>query len=302
GVNVTAANTGYPDVGDTGVGGEAVGPLTAPKIAMAAEEPVDLTSFGSIWWTLDKYGVKFTPLSINAIRGGALRDYNVLIIPNGSPGGYMSTLGASGVTRLKDWVSNGGTLVTVRGASVFATFKDVNLTSARMVGSEEDDQKPAPSASPSPAPLSTPNPADWRTDKDDGIAPELPPIASPSADANKVPVALPGSIMRATVDRTTYLSYGLAQNELPVLLASGYFFRYSKEGTNALVFDAGTSRPLTISGFVWEGNTEELLRGTAYVISESSGSGRVTLFAEEPFYRGIFRSATRPFFNSLLAN
>ena len=70
------------------------------------------------------------------------------------------------------------------------------------------------------------------------MAPSLPPIASPSANANKVPEAIPGAIMRATVDRTTYLTYGLEQDELPVLLASGYFFRYSKEGSNALVFDA----------------------------------------------------------------
>lgn len=91
-----------------------------------------------------------------------------------------------------------------------------------------------------------------KSDKTEGIAPALPPIASPSANANKVPEAIPGAIMRATVDRTTYLNYGITQNELPVLLASGYFFRYSKEGTNALVFDAKPKKPLTISGFVWE--------------------------------------------------
>jgi hypothetical protein len=115
-------------------------------------------------------------------------------------------------------------------------------------------------------------------------------------------VALPGSIMRATVDRTTYLTYGLEQDDLPVLLASGYFFRLSKEGSNALVFDAKPKRPLTISGFVWAGNTEKLLSGTAYVIDESVGSGHVVLFAEEPIYRGIFRSTTRPFMNSILFN
>jgi len=108
--------------------------------------------------------------------------------------------------------------------------------------------------------------------------------------------------MRATVDRTTYLTYGLEQDELPVLLASGYFFRYSKAGNNALVFNAKPSRPLTLSGFVWEGNTERLLSGTAYVIDEPTGSGHVILFAEEPFFRGIFRSTTRPFFNSILFN
>jgi len=140
------------------------------------------------------------------------------------------------------------------------------------------------------------------TDLTEGIAPALPPIASPSADNNKVPVALPGSIMRATVDRTTWLTYGLEQNEIPVLLASGYFFRYSKEGNNAIVFDAKPAKPLTVSGFTWEGNTERLLSGTAYLIDEPTGQGHVILFAEEPFFRGTFRSMTRPFVNSILFN
>ena len=204
----------------------------------------------------------------------------------------------------------------------------MGLTSSKLVGSEEDEEKgkipdeetdadkraaaeAAPSPSPTPKkvenkrqqPEPNPNPSqELKFDKADGVAPSLPPIASPSANANKVPEAIPGAIMRATVDRTTYLTYGLEQDELPVLLASGYFFRYSKEGSNALVFDAKPKKPLTISGFVWEGNTEKLLRGTAYIVDEPNGSGHVILFAEEPFFRGIFRSTTRPFFNAILFN
>jgi hypothetical protein len=113
---------------------------------------------------------------------------------------------------------------------------------------------------------------------------------------------VPGAIMRATVDRTTYLTYGLEDEHLPVLLSSGYFFRLSREGSNAIIFDKNPKRDLTVSGFVWEGNTERLLKGTAYVIDEPIGAGHVILFADEPFFRGIFRSATRPFFNSILFN
>jgi hypothetical protein len=168
---------------------------------------------------------------------------------------------------------------------------------------KQTEAKPSPSPKPTvsrlPADAETTAPPELKSDKADGIAPSLPPIASPSANANKVPEALPGSIMRATVDRTTYLTYGVNRNELPVLLSSGYFFRYSKEGTNALVFDAIPAKPLTISGFVWEGNTERLLKGTAYLIDETSGSGHVILFAEEPFFRGIFRTTARPFFNAI---
>lgn len=321
GANVYAANTGFTEEGDTGVGGEAVPSLNAPKIAMIADDPVDQTSYGSIWWTLDRYGIKFTPMTIGSIRSGGLKDYNVLIMPDGSVSRYNSTFGTSGIAGLKEWVSDGGTIITVRGASVFAALKSVGLTSTTLVGSDDDEEKgkaggeqdkrAETEAKPSPTPAPTPNrndtepepnPQELRSDKADGIAPSLPPIASPSANANKVPEALPGSIMRATVDRTTYLSYGIDQDELPVLLASGYFFRYSKEGSNALVFNAKPTKPLTVSGFVWEGNTEKLLSGTAYVIDEPHGSGHVILFAEEPFFRGIFRSATRPFFNAVAFN
>ncbi|MCW5960268.1 MAG: hypothetical protein KIS76_08905 [Pyrinomonadaceae bacterium] len=300
GVRVTAVNTGYNDEGDTGVGGENVISLKSPKIAMVGDEGIDQTSYGSIWWTFDRYGIKFTPMSMNAVRGGALKDYNVLIMPDGSAGRYFASLGSGGVSTLKNWVQEGGTIITVRGASVFAALKDVGLTSTKLVGSSDDEQKgktDGNSEAKEPAPTPTPE-----SDKADGIAPVLPPIASPSANAGAVPEGIPGAIMRGTVDRTNYLTYGMTENELPVLLASGYFFRISKEGTNAIIFDPNPKKPLTISGFVWEGNTERLLKGTSYLIDEPIGGGHVILFAEEPFYRGIFRSMTRPFINSMLFN
>ena len=310
GVNVTAVNSGFSDEGDTSVGGEAVLSLKEPKIAIAADEGVTQESYGSIWWTFDKYGIKFTPMTIATIRGGGLKNYNVLIIPEGSAGRYMSSFGTGGVSTLKEFASGGGTIVTISGASVFATLKDVGLTSSKMVGSEEDEQKgkvpedakPAASPAPSPSASPTPPPVELPTDRTDGVAPSLPAIVSPSANANKVPEALPGALFRATVDQTTYINYGVSKNEVPVLIASAYFFRYSKEGTNALVFDANPKKPLTISGFVWEGNTERLLKGSSYVIDESHGSGHVVLFAEDPFFRGMTRSTTRQFFNAIAFN
>jgi hypothetical protein len=303
GVNVTAVNTGYFEEGDTGVGGEAVNALKQTKIAIAADEGITQESYGGIWWTFDQYGIKFTPMTFGSIRGGGLKEYNVLIIPSGNPSSIMANLGTGGVTALKQFAQQGGTIVTISGSAVFATLKDVALSSSKMVGSEEDEQKgktpedkPDPAASPSPSPAPTPS------DQTPEVGHPLPPIASPSADANKVPEALAGAMFRATVDRTTYINYGVSQNEIPVLLQTGYFFRYSKEGTNAVVFDANPRKPLTISGFVWEGNTERLLKGTSYIMDEAMGSGRVVLFAEDPFYRGMTRSTTRQFFNSILFN
>ena len=321
GVNAIAVNSGYSEEGDTPVGGESVVSLQQPKIAMIADEGVDQTSYGAMWWTLNRYGLEFTPLTISAVKSGALKNYTVLIMPDGSAGRYFSSFGSGGISALKEWVSGGGTLITVRGASVFAALKDVNLTSSRLVGSDDDEEKgkteeeddkrkeveSAPSPTPTPrarkTPLPEPSPTpDNKTDKQDWQAPNLPPIASPSSNKGQVPEAIPGAIMRGTVDRTTYLTYGLESENLPVLVSTGYFFRPSKEGTNAVVFEQKPKRPLTISGFVWEGNTERLLKGTVYLIDEPTGGGHVILFADEPFFRGIFRSMTRPFFNSILFN
>ena len=334
GVDVTAVSSGFPETGETGVGSETVVSLRRPKIIVAADEPVSTTGYGAMWWTFDRMGVDFTPMTIDAIKSARLDNYNVIILPDGSAGGYFSRFGKGGVEALRGWVERGGTLVLVKGAAVFGALKDVNFTSARLVGSDEDEQKPdggaggAPAqASPTPQDAagantaqtaaqrrgrretqpatSTPEQAEVssasaaQTEKMEGAAPDLPPIASPSARPGRVPEAVPGAIMRATLDRRTPLTYGYEQETLPVLVDSAYFFRPSKEGTNAVVFPADGARPLHVAGFIWP-TTESLLRGTSYVIDEPTGRGHVVLFAEDPNFRAIWRSTTRLFFNSFL--
>ncbi|HEX8290806.1 MAG TPA: hypothetical protein VF570_03555, partial [Pyrinomonadaceae bacterium] len=335
GVDVTAVGTGFPETGETGVGSETVVSLRRPKIIVAADEPVSTTGYGAMWWTFDRMGVDFTPMTIDAIKSTRLDNYNVIILPDGSAGGYFSRFGKGGVEALRGWVERGGTLVLVKGAAVFGALKDVNFTSARLVGSDEDDQKSeagggAPAqAPPTPTPedaagantaqtpaqrrgrreaqaaTSTPEQAEVssasaaQTEKMEGAPPDLPPIASPSARPGRVPEAVPGAIMRATLDRRTPLTYGYEQESLPVLVDSAYFFRPSKEGTNAVVFPGEPGRPFHVAGFLWP-TTESLLRGTSYVIDEPTGRGHVVLFAEDPNFRAIWRSTTRLFFNSFL--
>ncbi|MDQ3061599.1 MAG: hypothetical protein M3R14_01890, partial [Acidobacteriota bacterium] len=200
GLTVYSANTGFQDIGDTGLGGETVVSLQTPKIAIVADEAVSQTSYGSIWWTLDRYGVDFTPMTINSIRSGGLKNYTVLIMPDGAAGRYFSGLGSSGVTTLKTWINNGGTLITMRGSSVFAALKDVGLTSSKLVGSDDDEDKvkatetdeidkrkeaeteAKPSLTPTSnknkqtAPEPTPPPQELKFDKADGAPPVLPPI------------------------------------------------------------------------------------------------------------------------------
>jgi hypothetical protein len=341
GTDVTAINSAFNETGETGVGSENVISLKAPRIIVAADDPVDQTSYGAMWWLFDRAGVEFTPMTIASIKRAELDRYNVIILPDGSPERYNAAFGKGGIETLRGWCERGGTLVVIKGAAVFAALKDVNLTSARLVGSDEDDQKDEKTEAGGGARLlsstSTPPPTDTgaspkveaaasarrggrrgsqqaqtqtatderraeadETEKLEGAPPVLPPIASPSARPGRVPEAVPGAIMLATIDRTTYMTFGYEDPGLPVLVASGYFFRPSKEGTNAVVFAGEDDQPLRVSGFIWPDNTERLLHGTSYIIEEPTGRGHVVLFAEDPNYRGIWRNTTRLFFNSFL--
>ncbi|HZG53418.1 MAG TPA: M14 family zinc carboxypeptidase [Pyrinomonadaceae bacterium] len=336
GVEVTAVNSGFAESGDTSIGSENVLSLKRPRIIVVADEPVSQTGYGAIWWTFERYGVDFTPMTIANLRRANLDQYNVIIMPDGSAGGYLSALSPAGVSTLRAWVQRGGTLVCIKGAAVFAALKEVNLTSSRLVGSDDDEQRdqktpddaeagaattPTPAPSPATPEATTAREqqatarnrrqaaqtateqqrdAQDRSEKLDGAPPDLPPIASPSAKPGRVPEAVPGAIFRATLDRSTPLTYGYEDPQLPVLVDSAYFFRPSKEGTNAVVFTGDGNQPLRLAGFIWPNNTERLLRGTAHVIEEPTGRGHVVLYAEDPNYRGFWRATTRLFFNSFL--
>ena len=327
--HVTAVNSGFNETGETSVGSENVTALKQPRVIVVADEGVDHSSYGSIWWTFERFGIEWTPMTIASLKNAELDRYNVIILPDGSPERYLAALGKSGVEALRGWSERGGTLVCIKGAAVFAALKEVNLTSSRLVGSDEDEQKgsgEAAEAEPSPTPRAAreaTGPEDksaattksgaakkragaqdeqreeGQTEKLEGAPPALPPIASPSSRPGQVPEAVPGAIMRGTVDRTTYMTYGYEEAELPVLVNSAYFFRPSKEGTNAVVFGPDARRSLRLSGFIWP-NTERLMRGNAYLIDEPTGRGHVILYSEDPLYRGIWRSMTRLFFNSIL--
>ena len=85
-------------------------------------------------WALERYGFEFTSLRNPDVLAGALRDrYDVILIADMSSGQilegfargtvpprYAGGLGAAGVRALDEFVREGGTLVTLNGASMFA--------------------------------------------------------------------------------------------------------------------------------------------------------------------------------------
>jgi hypothetical protein len=271
GVTVTAVNTAYTDRGDTGVGSEAVASLKRPRVAVLVDGSVSPTSYGWLWFLFERrLGVRFTALRVSALAGAELHRYNVVVIPDGSPGALARALGEGGIGTLKDWVSRGGTLVCLDDAAEFPTLKNVGLSSARVVGVKAADKdKP----------------------EDDDKAP-----SDSVREEERRPEYLPGTVCWASLDPRHFLAYGYDAPRIPVLMQGRLFLKPSKEGANPLSFDR---EPLTVTGWTWP-ETERRLKGTAFAVDEPTGDGHVIMIEGSPTFRLFWRSTERLLLNAVI--
>ncbi len=122
GVGVTAMPTGLSDPGFPSLGsGDFTFNVELPRIAILAEDGIAGYSFGWAWYTLDQqYEIPTAVLRTRSVAGTDLADYNVIVIPSASGSGLAQAIGDRGQDRLKQWVRDGGTLVTIGGATDFA--------------------------------------------------------------------------------------------------------------------------------------------------------------------------------------
>ena len=298
GVEVAAVSSGFTEQGQYGIGSEAVVSLVAPRVALVGDEGISQTGYGALWWTLERrYGIPFTPIGLGALAGSDLTRFNVILLPNASPGTLGGRLGKDGADRLRAWVQAGGTLITMGGASAWAARENVNLTSARVVGDTARDTTGVPGIARSPSADDSTARQRRRERAPDRTLDDLIPVTSPSA-SNANPQPLPGSHFDVTLDRTHWLTMGYEQPRLTVMLEGDSFYKLSKEGTNVAVFP-GEGR-LHRAGFVWPENTERLLRNTALLIEEPIGEGHVVVFANEPMFRAWWRALDKLVLNGIV--
>ena len=294
-VEVVGVGSAFSESGQFGIGSEPVQDLPAPRVALVGDEGISQTSYGAVWWSLEhRYGVRFTPVAARWLGGGDLSQFNVIIIPSGSSGALGRLVGSGGVERLKAWVRNGGTLVTMGGSTAWAASSSVDLTSARAVGADADSTKRDTTGIPGAAADTTDEDDEDEGREDEG---DLLAVTSPLA-SNATPVGLPGSHFDVVLDRTHWLTQGYEQPRLTVMMEGSTFLKLSRRGANVAVFPA--QGRLHRAGFIWPANTERFLRNTAYVIEEPIGGGHLVAFAGEPWFRGWWRALDKLVMNAIV--
>jgi len=279
GVEVSAANSGFPAVGRIGVGSGRVQPVFEPRVLVAAGDEVSLTSYGALWHFLEtELRLPFVPVSLGSLGGmNTLSDYNVLIVPSGNAGAIRRALGAGGIERLTSWVRDGGVLISYGTAALFPCHDDVGLCSVTTLSGEEEETGES-----SDSLQNDPN--------------LVPPLVSPDA-GDDGPERLPGSIFRATLDPSHWLTMGYETNSLAVMMRGGTILKPSERGDNPVAFLGDAT---LLAGFAWPDNTERLLDGAVWAATERQGRGNVVIFADDILFRGFWRGPARLLTNAIL--
>lgn len=280
GALVTAVQSAWPATGQFGVGSEAVRPLKAPRILLAAGDGVSQTSFGDVWFWLEReLEVPVVPVDLAALGRVNLADYNVLIIPDGSAGRLAGQIGGA-AERLTQWVREGGTIIGFSGIASLLSRKEFGLTTVAALGAGDEEEKKTAATDTVLSPGTT----------------RGPPLVSETAPGPSQPERVPGIIARATLDPTHWLTFGYQGEHLAVPVSGG-FLAPSKRGDNPVVI---VGEQALLAGFVWPGNTERLLSGSTWASVENVGRGTVVLFANNPLFRAFWRGTAGLVANAIL--
>ena len=265
GVQMMSLNRGLT-ISGADLGSPSFVPLTQPQVAMLVGEGVRSYDAGEVWHLFDqRYHMPVTMIDKKDFRGG-LEDYNVLIVADGFYGDLSSTETAE----IRDWISDGGTLITLRGALRWAA--DQNWIEVSFVRDASEEAT---------------------NDSQDASSRKKRAYADYSNDRARDFIG--GSIFQAELDLTHPLAYGYHREKLAVFRNTNYFLM---PGENPYSTPLRYSDDPLLGGYVSDENLDKL-RGTASVMVHRFGSGRVISYVDNPLFRAFWFGTNRLFVNGV---
>lgn len=305
GIIIYGVNTALSEEGPD-LGGEQFRLLKLPRIGIVAGSSIDFTSYGALWYLLDReFQIRYSSLNINSISWLNLEKYNVLIFPQvwGGPEGYKRLLGSQGIAKLRTWIERGGTLIAIGTGAAFAADTSVGLSSVRLrrqVLDKIGEYEEAVAREQAAIKPFIDSKAVWGISKPVEKIPEakeklgLEEITK--KDERGRLFMLRGSILRADLDQEHWLTSGM-NDKVPVFLYTD-FALMSKDPVQTAARLAD-EKNIRLSGLVWPEARSRWAR-TAYLTREGLGKGQVILFANDPYFRGYFHGSKRLLANALL--
>ncbi len=255
-IKVHTVATGYSNSG-IDLGSNYIKTLKKPEAAMIIGTGVAASEAGEIWHLLDqRLHMPITKIDILNFSRVRLERYNTLVMVSGA----YNFLDKNSVDKIKAWVQNGNTLITIKSGADwaikngFTKFKlavDSSTTKGRFDYDRASDMEGAK--------------------------------------------ALGGSIFSIDLDTTHPIGYGFSKRKVSVYKNNSTFFKNSTSAYSTIA--QYTNTPL-VGGYLHP-NSLKMIKNSPSILVGAEGSGRVILFADEPNFRGTWYGTNKLFLNAL---
>jgi hypothetical protein len=248
--------------------------LREPRVLLIYDEPGRTYSVGWTRYVLERrYGQRTTAVRASSLGRAILSDYDVIVVPSGN---YGDAVGGSLLERLRGWLRDGGTLITMAESTRWATAAELLSTTAERRGGRAAGVD-APEEGTKEQPIEY-----------------LESIAPP----DEAPEDVAGGILRIVLDTEHWLAAGTDGN-VGVLVEGSRVFSPITLDRGANVGRYAGPDDLVLSGVVWDEAVPQLAN-KAYLIHQPVGRGQVIAFAEDPNYRAYTEATMLLFMNAVL--
>jgi hypothetical protein len=232
-----------------------------------------------VWHLLDhRFHVPVSLLGVETFEGVELDRYSHLILPDGDYRGLPDAV----AEKLRGWVTGGGVLVALQGATVWTrehVFDPQNHGEIPTADRPEDPERPAE------ARITTP--------PEPGERPERRPYGDHRDEREEQLIG--GAIFEVDLDLTHPLAYGYSRSRLPVFRNSRIFLEPQANPYTTVA--AYTDAPL-LSGYVSTENYARL-QGTPAVIADRLGDGAIVRMVDNPNFRAFWYGTNKLLLNAL---
>ncbi len=256
GVSVMSLATGLSTEG-VDVGSSANRTLTPTRAAMVVGPGVSPYEAGEVWHLLDqRVGMPISKIDMGNLSRANLSRYNTLVMVSG-----QYNLDPQLTARIKAWVQQGNTLITLKTASEWAIRQ--GFTKEKLA--KADTTKTT--------------------------------LRLNYADAENVEgaKAIGGLILGADLDNTHPIGFGFSERSLSMYRNGKTFLQPSQTPYNTVVQYTASPK---IGGYIAKDNLRKLGKSAAVLVAPE-GAGRVVLFADNPNFRAFWYGTNKLFLNAL---
>jgi hypothetical protein len=257
--------------------------MLAPKIAMAWDEPTSSLSAGSTRFVIERqFNYPVTAIRSDRLARADLSAYQVLILPAGN---YADAFGSSGISNIKNWVKQGGVLLTLGSATRFAADVDLLAVQRELAykadktnAKESKDAKKEPTVA-----------GQLFTEKAELVAASVDSLESPDYVA--------GVLANVEVDQEHWLTAGVNPTLVAMVVGDDIYVPIKLSSGKNLAWFADAKNVLA-SGYLWQENKEQLAY-KPFLIHQPSGKGMIVAFTQEPTSRAYLDGLNVLLMNSI---